>query len=99
MGRNPVDLERAGRNLALWSVVASAGLALLKIAFGFAAHSTAVVSDGIEATADVFSSGIVFVGLWLASRPPDQNHPYGHGRYETLASLCVGMLLVLTGVG
>jgi cation diffusion facilitator family transporter len=99
MGRNPVDLERAGRNLALWSVVASAALALLKIAFGLAAHSTAVVSDGIEATADVFSSGIVFVGLWLASRPPDQNHPYGHGRYETLASLCVGMLLVLTGVG
>jgi divalent metal cation (Fe/Co/Zn/Cd) transporter len=99
MDRNPVDLERAGRNLALWSVVASAALALLKIVFGLAAHSTAVVSDGIEATADVFSSGIVFVGLWLASRPPDENHPYGHGRYETLASLCVGMLLVITGVG
>jgi cation diffusion facilitator family transporter len=99
MDRNPVDLERAGRNLALWSVVASAVLALLKIVFGLAAHSTAVVSDGVEATADVFSSGIVFIGLWLASRPPDENHPYGHGRYETLASLCVGMLLVITGVG
>jgi cation diffusion facilitator family transporter len=99
MDRNPVDLERAGRNLALWSVVASAALALLKVVFGLAAHSTAVVSDGVEASADVFSSGIVFIGLWLASRPPDENHPYGHGRYETLASLCVGLLLVLTGIG
>jgi cation diffusion facilitator family transporter len=99
MDRNPVDLERAGRNLALWSVVAGAVLALLKIVFGLAAGSTAVVSDGVEASADVFSSGIVFIGLWLASRPPDQNHPYGHGRYETLASLCVGIILVFTGIG
>jgi cation diffusion facilitator family transporter len=99
MDGNPVDLERAGRNLALWSVLASAALALLKIIFGLAANSTAVVSDGVEATADVFSSGIVFIGLWLASRPPDENHPYGHGRYETLASLCVGILLVVTGIG
>lgn len=94
-----MDFERAGRNLALWSVAASAVLALLKIVFGLAARSTAVVSDGIEASADVFSSGIVFIGLWLASRPPDENHPYGHGRYETLASLCVGILLVFTGIG
>lgn len=98
MDGTPVDLERAGRNLALWSVAAGAALALLKIAVGLAAHSTAVVSDGFEAVADVFSSGIVFIGLWLASRPPDQNHPYGHGRYETLAGLFVGSLLVFTGI-
>ena len=99
MDGNPVELERAGRRLALYSVAASAALAVLKIVVGLAARSTAVVSDGIEAIADVFSSGIVFIGLWLASRPPDENHPYGHGRYETLSSLCVGGLLVLTAMG
>jgi cation diffusion facilitator family transporter len=99
MDRNPVELERAGRRLALYSVAVSAALAVVKIFIGLAAHSTAVVSDGIEAAADVLSSGVVFIGLWLASRPPDENHPYGHGRYETLSSLFVGGLLVLTAVG
>lgn len=98
MGQTPADYERAGRRLALWSVVAGAALAILKVAVGLAAHSTAVVSDGCEAAADVVSSGIVFTGLWLASRPPDENHPYGHGRYETLASLAVGSILVFTGL-
>ena len=98
MEQTPADYERAGRRLALWSVVAGLSLAILKVVVGLAAHSTAVVSDGCEAAADVVSSGIVFAGLWLASRPPDENHPYGHGRYETLASLAVGGILVFTGL-
>jgi cation diffusion facilitator family transporter len=98
MEQTPADYERAGRRLALWSVVAGLSLAILKVVVGLAAHSTAVVSDGCEAAADVVSSGIVFAGLRLASRPPDENHPYGHGRYETLASLAVGGILVFTGL-
>lgn len=89
--------ERVGRQLALWSVIAGLLLAVAKLLVGFAANSTAVISDGFEGTADVLSSGIVFVGLWLAARPPDENHPYGHGRYETLASLAVGGILLITG--
>ncbi|HEX6544843.1 MAG TPA: cation transporter, partial [Bryobacteraceae bacterium] len=58
--------ERVGRQLALWSVIAGILLALAKLLVGFAANSTAVVSDGFEGTADVLSSGIVFIGLWLA---------------------------------
>jgi cation diffusion facilitator family transporter len=99
MSLSPDDLQRTGRSLALWSVLASAGLSLVKIVVGLAANSTAVVSDGFEAAADVLSSGFVYVGLWLASRPPDDNHPYGHGRYEMLASLAVGGILVFTGFG
>jgi cation diffusion facilitator family transporter len=79
-------------------VIVGASLALIKIAIGLAAHSAAVVSDGLEAGADVVSSAIVFAGLWLASKPPDHNHPYGHGRYETLASLGVSSILAITGV-
>ena len=91
------NAESAGRRLALLSVFAGATLALAKILIGLAANSAAVVSDGFEAAADVVSSAIVFTGLWLASKPPDRDHPYGHGRYETLASLCVSAILAITG--
>ena len=89
--------ESVGERLALISVAAGALLSLTKILVGFAANSTSLVSDGFEGAADVVSSAIVFVGLHLAGRPADQNHPYGHGRFETLSGLAVGALLFLAG--
>src|SRR5947199_1827930 len=86
-----------GRRIALVSVALGVVLSVSKIAAGLAAHSAAVVSDGFESAGDVFSSGIVYGGLILASKPPDAEHPYGHGRYETLAGLAVGALLLLMG--
>ena len=90
--------ELVGRKIALVSMSVGLALALTKIFVGLQASSAAVVSDGFEATGDVLSSFIVYAGLWLASRPPDDEHPYGHGRYETLAGLGVGAMLLLTGV-
>ena len=52
----------------------------------------------MESTADVFASGLVFVGLTIAARPADKNHPYGHGRVETLTGLMLGFLLLAAGV-
>jgi cation diffusion facilitator family transporter len=89
--------ELAGRRLALISMSTGLVLAAAKLIVGIKAHSASVVSDGLEASGDVVSSAFVFAGLWLASKPPDEEHPYGHGRYETLASLAVGGLLLLTG--
>jgi len=89
--------ERIGRRIALISMSAGAALAAAKLLVGFHVGSTSVVSDGLEASGDVLSSGIVYAGLWLASKPPDYEHPYGHGRYETLAGLAVGAMLLLAG--
>ncbi len=89
--------ELAGRRLALLSVTVGMLLASAKLIVGYQAHSAAVFSDGLEASGDVISSALVYIGLWLASKPPDDEHPYGHGRYETLSSLGVGGLLLLTG--
>jgi cation diffusion facilitator family transporter len=75
----------------------SAGLAAAKIIVGLMAGSTAVVSDGIESVGDVLASGLVLFGLIIALRPPDAEHPYGHGRFETLTALAVGMLLIASG--
>jgi len=89
--------EEWGRRIALVSVGLGVVLAVAKIWTGLAARSTAVVSDGFESAGDVLSSAIVYGGLLLASKPPDAEHPYGHGRYETLSGLAVGALLLLTG--
>ncbi len=79
-------------------MIVSGALAVIKITAGMMGHSTAVVADGFESAGDVFASGLVFLGLTLAARPPDWNHPYGHGRAETVTGLFVGFMLALAGV-
>lgn len=89
---------RTGQRLALLSMVASGALAIAKILIGLAGHSTAVIADGIESAGDVLSSGFVLLGLKLAAKPADQDHPYGHGRAEILTGLLIGLALTASGV-
>lgn len=93
-----MTIEQAGRRVAIVSMLVSTGLAAAKISVGLMASSTATVSDGIESAGDVLASGLVLLGLVMAAKPPDAEHPYGHGRLETLSALAVGMLLAATGV-
>ena len=79
-------------------MLASACLAAVKITVGLKANSTAVVSDGLESDSDVLAAGLVLFGLIMAAKPPDQEHPYGHGRVEMLTGLGVGVMLIVTGV-
>lgn len=98
----PLDSGREatiGRRIALISMSIGLVLSALKIVVGMHAGSLSVVSDGLEAAGDVLASAIVYAGLWLASKPPDAEHPYGHGRYETLAGLGVGAMLLVAGGG
>ena len=90
--------DQIARRVAFISIFLSAGLAALKISIGLIANSTAVVSDGFESAGDVFASSFVLFGLTLAAKPADAEHPYGHGRYETLTGLLVGLILTTTGV-
>ena len=80
-------------------MVVSGVLAILKITIGRLAHSAAVTADGFESATDVFTSGLVLLGLKLAARPADENHPYGHGRVEILMGLLLGFILVCAGGG
>jgi len=89
--------ERLARRVAIASILISAILATAKISIGLAAGSVALVSDGFESATDFFTSGLVLVGLWIASKPPDKEHPYGHGRFEILIGLAIGVVLVVTG--
>jgi len=93
------DAFGQARRLALASVMASAGLATMNVLVGFASGSSAVLATGVEFAGDVLASSVVLVALLMASRPPDDNHPYGHGRIETLAGFTVGLILALGGAG
>lgn len=77
-----------------FSILSNIGLAIVKWLAGFFGNSYALIADAIESTTDVFSSILVLLGLRYASKPPDDNHPYGHGRIEPLITfLVVGFLI------
>ena len=78
--------ERLSRGVraTVQTVVISTLLALVKVASGIVGNSYALIADGIESVLDVVGSLIVWGGLQIARRPPDRDHPYGHGKAESL---------------
>lgn len=90
----PRNAEQTGLAASALGIGVNTLLAAVKILAGAIGHSYALIADGIESVADVVSSLVVWGGFWVASRPPDENHPYGHGRAETVAALIVSGLLL-----
>src|SRR6478672_9034201 len=88
---------QTGQRVAVAGMMVSGALALVKIYSGIHGHSTAVVADGLESGSDVFASGFVLLGLTLAAKPADAEHPYGHGRVEILTGLLIGLGLAVGG--
>jgi len=90
---------RLGRKVTFWSIFASGLLAAVNVGIGLRAGSTSVVAVGLEFAGDVMASVVVLIGMTIAAKPADEDHPYGHGRYETLAGMIVGFILVAGGLG
>lgn len=87
------DLAAARRTLIL-AGLSSMVLAAIKITTGIVGNSYALVADGIESLTDVAASAAVLVGLTYSLKPPDKEHPYGHGKAETFSMLFVAMALI-----
>ena len=86
--------EKKAIKATYFSIVGNTALTLVKGAAGFLGNSFALIADAIESTADIFSSFLVLFGIKYSNRPPDKNHPYGHGRAEPLITfLVVGFLI------
>src|SRR6187200_1081345 len=98
-GTVPQAAARTGQRVALAGIVASAFLASLNLVAGIVSQSTSVFATGLEFAGDVLASTVVFIGMLVAARPADANHPYGHGRMETLSAFVVGMVLSAGGAG
>src|SRR5213592_1605754 len=91
-------LER-GLRATFLGMVANILLAAAKLVAGIVGHSHALVADGVESLADLFSSIVVWRGLVVASEPADDDHPYGHGKAEPLAAAIVATMLLIAAAG
>ncbi|MBV8467165.1 MAG: cation transporter [Burkholderiales bacterium] len=74
-------------------------LAALQVAIGVVSHSQALIADGVHSLADLVADGAVLLATHHSHHGPDEDHQYGHARYENIASLVLGVLLLVVGVG
>jgi len=72
------------------------GVAVAKLVVGWASGTISMVADGFHSVTDGASNVVGWIGISVAGRPPDENHPYGHRKFETLAALGIGALLAMT---
>ena len=84
---------RASAAVVLRGIVLNATLAAVKFAGGVFGHTYALIADGAESLIDILSSLLVWAGFRVAARPPDANHPFGHGKAEPLAALAVAVTM------
>jgi len=93
----PVSTARLQRSLraTFLGLAANVALTVAKFLAGILGHSQALIADAVESLADIFSSIIVWRGLVVAETPPDEDHPYGHGKAEPLSAAIVSLMLLL----
>jgi cation diffusion facilitator family transporter len=93
--------ERLKKTLRVTLVGAVVNFALAggKLVAGILGHSQALVADAVESFADLIGSVIVWRGLVVAAKPPDDDHPYGHGKAEALSAAVIATLLLFAAVG
>jgi cation diffusion facilitator family transporter len=88
-----------GQRLALTGLLVNVVLSMIKLLAGLVGHSYALVADAIESMTDIVGSVVIWGGLRIASKPADEDHPYGHGKAESLAALIVAMMIIAAGLG
>lgn len=98
MSLNPERIPRPLPTVPLVGVAINASLAALKIITGVFGNSYALIADGIESTADVVTSLVVWGGLLVAIAPADERHPYGYGKAEALAGVVASLALLIVAV-
>ena len=93
------DRHVEGRRVTWISVVVNVVLTAMQIVVGVVAHSQSLIADAMHTLSDIVSDMFVLYANRKGAEAADEEHPYGHGRYETAASLVLGMLLATTGCG
>lgn len=82
----------------LVSVAVNTALALAKVLGGIFGHSHALIADGIESTLDILTSALLWGAIKYSEKPPDKDHPYGHGKMESLAAVGGSLMLIAAGL-
>lgn len=91
--------EHLAYKVSAVSIIVNAILSVAKLAAGIIGRSNAMVSDAFHSASDVFSTLVVIIGIKMAAKKADSDHPYGHERMECVAAIILAMLLAIVGVG
>ena len=91
----PAPRHRAVSVVLGWVMVLNLAVAVAKIAFGYASGAVSILSDGFHSLTDAASNVVGLIGVRAGGRPPDEDHPYGHRKYETVAAAAVAVFLLL----
>ena len=89
---------RQAESAAMLGIIVNIILVVLKLAAGWLGNSKALIADAVHSGSDVVGSFAVYIGLKAAKQPPDEEHPYGHGKAESIAAIIVAVLLLFAGV-
>jgi cation diffusion facilitator family transporter len=90
------DYSAQVRKVLIATLILNVLVAIAKAVYGFITNSVAMVSDGFHSFFDGASNVIGIIGIWIASHPPDEKHPYGHKKYETLFTIIIAVMLFTT---
>jgi cation diffusion facilitator family transporter len=96
---DPASNMQTGARVALAGMIVNVLLAAAKITAGLLGNSYVLIADGIESALDIGGSAVIWGGLKFASRPPDETHPYGHGKAEPLAAGIVAVGVIIAAIG
>jgi cation diffusion facilitator family transporter len=95
----PEQMVEGGLRSTRLGIAINLSLAAVKCVGGIIGHSFALLADGVESLLDVVSSAVVYWGLRLAIKPPDKDHPWGHGKADPIAAVIVGVAMIGAAVG
>ncbi|GAB6098287.1 cation diffusion facilitator family transporter [Halanaerocella petrolearia] len=95
---NPEKRYQTNKKVTLITLLTNFILSVIKILIGVFFFSQAIIADGIHSISDVLSTATVWIAIRVSRKPADRDHPYGHGRAETIAAKLIGTILFLTGV-
>ncbi|MGN0370028.1 MAG: cation diffusion facilitator family transporter [Butyrivibrio sp.] len=93
------DFQKVANRVSFITIIGNVILSVAKLLAGIVAHSNAMISDAVHSASDVFSTFVVIIGIRLASKKPDKEHPYGHERMECVAAIILAVVLFITGLG
>lgn len=93
------DFQKIANKVSVITIVGNIVLSVVKLLAGIIAHSNAMISDAVHSASDVFSTIVVIIGIKVASKEADKEHPYGHERLECVAAIVLAIVLFITGLG
>lgn len=92
----PINNAAQIKRVLLYTLILNSCVAIAKVIYGYISNSIAMTSDGFHSFFDGMSNVVGLIGIWIAYHPPDEKHPYGHKKYETLFTIIISVMIFAT---